>query len=89
VRYATVLRRAVLVEQVAALRSQPGGDLLLMCGPALLAALSAYGLVDEYMLDLYGRVPARRHRPDLQAGVRLEPLERRLTENADVLRRSA
>jgi dihydrofolate reductase len=49
----TVVRGADLVEQVAALKGQPGGDLLLMCGPALLSALSAEGLVDEYMLDVY------------------------------------
>jgi dihydrofolate reductase len=30
-----------------------GGDLLLMCGPALPSALSVEGLVDEYMLDVY------------------------------------
>ena len=41
------------MEQVAALKSRPGRDLLLMCGPALLAALSADRLVDDYMLDLY------------------------------------
>lgn len=39
--------------QVAELKRQPGGDLLLMCGPALLADLSAHNLVDEYMLDVY------------------------------------
>lgn len=49
----TILRGAELVEQVAALRNRPGGDLLLMCGPALLSALSVEGLVDEYMLDVY------------------------------------
>ena len=42
-----------LVERVADLKDQPGGDLLLMCGPALLSTLSAHRLVDEYMLDVY------------------------------------
>jgi dihydrofolate reductase len=41
----TVVRGVDLVKQVAALKSQPGGDLLLMCGPALLSALSAEALV--------------------------------------------
>jgi dihydrofolate reductase len=50
---ATILRRADLVEEIAALRSRPGGDLFLMCGPALLSTLSAKRLVDKYMLDVY------------------------------------
>jgi dihydrofolate reductase len=50
---ATILRRADLVKEIAALRSQPGGDLFLMCGPALLSTLSAKRLVDKYMLDVY------------------------------------
>jgi dihydrofolate reductase len=35
---------------VSKLKDQPGGDLLLMCGPALLAQLNRMGLIDEYML---------------------------------------
>jgi dihydrofolate reductase len=41
------------VEQVAALKKQAGGDLLLMCGPALLSTVSAERLVDKYILDVY------------------------------------
>lgn len=41
------------VRHIAELKRQPGGDLLLMCGPALLAALAGQNLVDEYMLDMY------------------------------------
>jgi dihydrofolate reductase len=50
---ATILRRADLVKEIAALRNQPGGDLFLMCEPALLSTLSAKRLVDKYMLDVY------------------------------------
>jgi len=49
----TTILRGDLAQQVTDLKSQPGGDLLLMCGPALLSALSARELVDEYMLDVY------------------------------------
>jgi dihydrofolate reductase len=35
---------------VSELKDQPGGDLLLMCGPALLAQLNRKRLIDEYML---------------------------------------
>jgi dihydrofolate reductase len=47
--------RAVLVAgdvpaQVAALKRQPGRDLLLICGPELLATLIPHDLVDEYRL---------------------------------------
>ena len=48
-----ILRGPELVERVAGLKREPDGDLLLMCGPALLSALSANRLVDEYMLDVY------------------------------------
>jgi dihydrofolate reductase len=41
------------VRQIAELKRQSGDDLLLMCGPALLGALAAQNLVDEYMLDVY------------------------------------
>ncbi len=40
-------------ERITDLKRLPGGDLLLMCGPALLAELTAHHLVDEYMLDIY------------------------------------
>jgi dihydrofolate reductase len=36
--------------QLTKLKQEPGGDLLLMCGPGLLAQLTAERLVDEYML---------------------------------------
>jgi dihydrofolate reductase len=48
----TVLRHDP-VRHIAELKRQPGGDLLLMCGPALLGALAAQNLVDEYTLDVY------------------------------------
>jgi dihydrofolate reductase len=39
-----------LATEVTALKQQPGGDLLLICGPELLATLVDLGLVDEYLL---------------------------------------
>lgn len=44
---------------LAELKRQPGGDLLLMCGPALLAALTAQDVVDAYTLDVYPIVVGR------------------------------
>jgi dihydrofolate reductase len=35
------------------LKQQNGGDLLLMCGPSLFAALTASKLIDEYMFYVY------------------------------------
>jgi dihydrofolate reductase len=37
-------------EHVSRIKEQPGGDLLLVCGPELLASLADAGLVDEYQL---------------------------------------
>jgi dihydrofolate reductase len=39
-----------LAAEVASLKAQPGRDLLLLCGPELLATLVGHGLVDEYRL---------------------------------------
>jgi dihydrofolate reductase len=55
---------------ITRLKQQPGGDLLLICGPELLATLVALGLVDEYRLlirptalghgkALFGALPAK------------------------------
>lgn len=46
----TMLINANIAEQVHALKAQPGSDLLLVCGPELLADLISNGLVDELML---------------------------------------
>ena len=44
------LIRDDLVGRVRAIKEQPGGDLVLVCGPELLAALAGAGMVDEYVL---------------------------------------
>ncbi len=49
--HTTILRREA-AGQIADLKSWSRGNLLLMCGPSLLAALSDRGLVDRYMLDV-------------------------------------
>jgi dihydrofolate reductase len=39
-----------LAGQIAAIKNQPGSDILLYCGPRLMATLTHLGLIDEYML---------------------------------------
>lgn len=39
-----------LAAKIAALKAQPGADLLLLCGPELLASLVTLGLVDEFQM---------------------------------------
>jgi dihydrofolate reductase len=39
-----------IAAQIEQLKQQDGGDLLLMCGPALFAELTSNRLIDEYML---------------------------------------
>lgn len=55
---ATLIKES-LAEAVTKLKQQPGGDLLLVCGPELLASLVALGLVDEYKLLVKPRVLGR------------------------------
>jgi len=45
-----ILLKDNLAEAVTQLKQQPGRDLLLVCGPELLATLVQLGLVDEYRL---------------------------------------
>lgn len=45
--------RVVQVEDVEALKQEPGGDLLLMGGSALAAALTERGLIDEYHVAIH------------------------------------
>jgi dihydrofolate reductase len=42
--------RGDVVAQIGKLMQQDGGDLLLMCGPALFGELTSSRLIDEYML---------------------------------------
>jgi dihydrofolate reductase len=72
------------------LKRQPGGDLLLVCGPELLATLAQDDLVDEYRLlvhplalgqgvSLFGR---------LTEPLRLELIETRAFQSGTILHRS-
>lgn len=54
-----VLIRDPIASRITALKQQPGGDLLLVCGPELLAALTALGLVDECLIVTHPVVLAR------------------------------
>jgi dihydrofolate reductase len=42
-----------IAPQIRRLKTQEGGDLLLMCGPRLFAMLTANQLIDEYMFYVY------------------------------------
>lgn len=46
----TLILRDNLAAQITALKQQPGKDLLLICGPALLSTLMQDDLVDEFRL---------------------------------------
>lgn len=46
----TILIKDSIADTVTDLKQQPGGDYLLICGPALLAELVQHNLVDEYIL---------------------------------------
>jgi dihydrofolate reductase len=45
--------RVVVAEEVAALKDQPGGDLLLTGGAATAASLTSLGLIDEYHVAVH------------------------------------
>jgi dihydrofolate reductase len=45
-----ILIRDNITEQITKLKEQPGTDILLYCGPRLVATLTQHGLIDEYML---------------------------------------
>jgi dihydrofolate reductase len=63
--------KVITAEEVAALKDQPGGDLLLTGGAAVAAALTGLGLIDEYHVAVHPVVlgggrqlfsdPGRRH----------------------------
>ncbi|MFD0899582.1 dihydrofolate reductase family protein [Actinomadura sediminis] len=50
---ARVVNGANPAEQVAALKAEPGKDLLLMGGASLAAELTAHGLIDEYQVVVH------------------------------------
>lgn len=50
---ARVINGSNLVEEVSALRAEPGKDLLLMGGACLAAELTAHGLIDEHQVVVH------------------------------------
>ena len=50
---ARVINGANLVEEVSALKSEPGKDLLLMGGASLAAELTSHGLIDEHQVVVH------------------------------------
>ena len=52
----TILIKDNVAAEVLRLKQQPGGYLVLICGPELLSALVESGLVDEYLLLVKPRV---------------------------------
>ena len=55
----TVLIKDNIAAEVSKLKQQPGRDLMLVCGPELLATLTQLGLVDEYRILVKPRVSGR------------------------------
>jgi dihydrofolate reductase len=55
----TILIKDNIAEEVSRLKQQPGNDLLLICGPELLASLVKDGLVDEYRIMVRPAVRGR------------------------------
>jgi dihydrofolate reductase len=51
--WATRVIRADLRDEVTALKAQPGADLLLTGGASLAAALTGWGLIDEYHIAVH------------------------------------
>jgi dihydrofolate reductase len=60
-----------LAETVASLKAEPGGDLLLMGGAELAAALTARGLIDEYQVFVHPVVLGGGKRPFAEGTTRL------------------
>ena len=47
------IARGDLTEEIAALKNEPGGDIMAHGGAAFVAALSRFGLIDEYHLVIH------------------------------------
>jgi dihydrofolate reductase len=76
-----------LTETVAALKAEPGGDLLLTGGADLAAELTARGLIDEYLVFVHPVVLGGTKRPFTEGTTRLglELVETRTFDERAVL----
>ena len=87
----TSIARGELVEEVAALRDQPGGEIIAWGGAGFAQSFSRAGLIDEYVLVIKpvaygGGLPIFRDLPD---AVRLDLIEARIFDGGVVLHRYA
>lgn len=82
-----ILIKDHLAAEVAKLKRQPGGNLALVCGPALLSTLVRLGVIDEYRLMVLPTVLGRGTAlfGDLQEGLKLKLLSTRVFASGTVL----
>jgi dihydrofolate reductase len=78
----TRIARGDLAAEIAALKAEPGGDLIAYGGVSFAAALAARGLIDEYCLIIQSVALGRGQTPfaELSAGLRLKLIEARSFE---------
>jgi dihydrofolate reductase len=87
----TSIARGELTEEVAALRDQPGGEIIAWGGAGFAQSLSRAGLIDEYVLVIKpvaygGGLPIFRDLPD---ALQLDLVEARIFDGGVVLHRYA
>jgi dihydrofolate reductase len=82
-----ILIKDNIANEVAGLKHQPGKDLALVCGPALLATLVGQGLIDEYRLMVLPTALGRGKAlfGDLQDGLKLKLVSTRVFTSGTVL----
>jgi dihydrofolate reductase len=82
-----ILIKDNIAAEVAKLKQQPGRDLALVCGPALLATLVGLGLIDEYRLMVLPSALGRGKAlfGDLQVGLKLKVVSTRVFTSGTVL----
>ncbi|MBA2276700.1 MAG: dihydrofolate reductase family protein [Chloroflexia bacterium] len=82
-----ILIKDDIAERIANLKQLPGRDLLLVCGPELLATLVGFGLVDEFRLLVRPLVIGRGMAlfGDLRRQLQLELLATRVVASGNVL----
>ena len=79
---ATRIARGDLAAEIAAIKDEPGPDVIAHGGASLAAALAAHGLIDEYCLAIQPAAVGRGHAlfADLPAVLRLDLIEARSFE---------
>lgn len=82
-----ILIKDNIAAEVSKLKGQPGRDLVLICGPELLATLAELGLVDEYRILVKPRVAGRGKAlfGDIQAKLQLKLLSTRVFKSGVVM----